>query len=197
VLSALLMEGLRRAFPRYAEIAPAVTLSLGVGVAAVASGFVRNATDFNSFLFGSIVAVSVSEIVIVAVLAAVVLLTARVLYRELLYVSFDEENARISGVPVRAVNLVFTIMTAITVAVASRTVGALVVSSLLVLPVACAMQYARSYRGNLLLSIAFAASFTIIGLFVSYYADLKPGGSIVLLGVLVLLGSLALRRRQM
>ena len=195
VLSALLIEGLRRAFPRYGEIAPAVVLSLGVGVAAVASGFVKKSSDFNSFLFGSIVAVSNGEIIGVAVLGVVVVLMSLLLYRELFYVSFDEEGARIVGVPVRLVNFLFTIMTAVTVAVASRTVGALVVSSMLVLPVACSMQYAKSYRQNLWLSVVFAIVFTVIGLFVSYYADLKPGGTIVLLGVAMLLVSLCVKRK--
>jgi len=196
VLSALLIEGLRRAFPRYGEIAPAVVLSLGVGIAAVASGFVKKSSDFNSFLFGSIVAVSDGEIVWVAVLGVGVVLMSLLLYRELFYVSFDEEGARIAGVPVFAVNFIFTIMTAITVAVASRTVGALVVSSLLVLPVACSMQYAGSYRRNMWLAIVFAIAFTVVGLVIAYYADLKPGGTIVLLGVAVLLVSLCIKRRK-
>ena len=195
VLSALLIEGLRRVFPRYGEIAPAVVLSLGVGVAAVASGFVRSSSDFNSFLFGSIVAVSNGELIGVCILSVGVVLMTLLLYRELFYVSFDEEGARIAGVPVRVVNVLFTVLTAVTVAVASRTVGALIVSSLLVLPVACAMLYARSYKGNMILSVLFAAAFTVAGLFISYYADIKPGGTIVLLGVAVLLVSLFAKRR--
>jgi len=195
VLAALLMEGLRTAFPRYSEIAPAVVLSLGVGIAAIASGFVKKASDFNSFLFGSIVAVSNAELLTVAVLSAAVIIISLLLYRELFYISFDEEGAKITGMPVRVVNFLFTVITAVTVAVASRTVGALVVSSLLVLPVACSMRYAKSYRHNMFLSIGFAAAFTVTGLFISYYADIKPGGTIVLLGVAVLLGSLFIKRK--
>ena len=195
VLSALLIEGLRRVFPRYGEIAPAVVMSLGVGIAAVASGFVRSVSNFNSFLFGSIVAISDGELIGVSVLSIGVVLMTLLLYRELFFVSFDEEGARIAGVPVRAVNFLFTVLTAVTVAVASRTVGALIVSSLLVLPVACAMLFARSYKGNVLLSVLFAVGFTVAGLFISFYADTKPGGTIVLLGVAVLLVLLCIKRR--
>ncbi len=105
------------------------------------------------------------------------------LYKELFYISFDERAARIAGVPVKLVNFIFTLLTALTISIASRTVGALVVSSLLVIPVACGMQLGRSYKKTLLYSILFAVLFTIMGLFLSYYGRLKPGGTIVLTGV--------------
>lgn len=74
-------------------------------------------------------------------------------------------------------------MTALTVSIASRTVGTLIVSSMLVVPVACGMQMAKSYKGTLVCAIAVAVCTTVIGLFLSYYAGLKPGGMIVLLEV--------------
>ena len=97
--------------------------------------------------------------------------------------SFDENAARISGVSVRNINFLFTILTALTVSIASRTVGTLIVSSMLVVPVACGMQMAKSYKGTLICAIIVAVCTTIAGLFLSYYAGLKPGGMIVLLEV--------------
>ena len=113
-----------------------------------------------------------------AVLAAVLFF-----YRELFYIGFDENAARISGVSVRNINFLFTILTALTVSIASRTVGTLIVSSMLVVPVACGMQMAKSYKGTLICAIIVAVCTTIAGLFLSYYAELKPGGMIVLLEV--------------
>lgn len=92
-------------------------------------------------------------------------------------------QARISGVSVRNINFLFTILTALTVSIASRTVGTLIVSSMLVVPVACGMQMAKSYKGTLICAIIVAVCTTIAGLFLSYYAGLKPGGMIVLLEV--------------
>ena len=89
----------------------------------------------------------------------------------------------ISGVSVLNINFLFTILTALTVSIASRTVGTLIVSSMLVVPVACGMQMAKSYKGTLVCAIAVAVCTTVIGLFLSYYAGLKPGGMIVLLEV--------------
>ena len=113
------------------------------------------------------------------------------LYKELFAIALDENAAHRAGVPVGAVNSIYTILTAATVSVAARTVGALIVSSMLVLPVACAMQVARSYRQTVLFSILFAEGFIAAGLTLAFYAGLKPGGTIVLLGVGCLLVILA------
>ncbi len=106
--------------------------------------------------------------------------------KEVVYTVFDEKLARLAGVPVWLINFIFTILTAATVSVAARTVGALVVSSMMVIPVVCSMQLAKSYKQTVIFSIIFAVAFTISGLFISFYAGLKPGGTIVLTGVAVL-----------
>jgi zinc transport system permease protein len=152
----------------------------------VLSSFVKNAANFNSFLFGSIVAISDFELILVCCISAAVLVCFLALYKELFLISLDERTARLAGVPVKAVNFIFTILTAVTVSVAARTVGALIISSLMVIPVTCAMQVARSYRQTVLYSVVFALLFTVSGLFLSYYARLRPGATIVLIGVIVL-----------
>ena len=188
LLSAITIEYIRRCFPNYSEIATAIVLSFGVGVAAVFSGFVKNSANFNSFLFGSIVAVILLSIIVIA--------TLLILYRELFYISFDEESAELSGVKVKTVNLVFTMLTAIVVSIAARTVGSLVISSLMIIPVACSMLISKSYKQNLILSVFFALIFTIAGLIITAFYDLKPGGTIVLIGIAVLLVIVIITRKQ-
>ena len=183
MIAALGIEGIRKKLPRYAEIAIAIVMSTGIGLAGVLSGFVKNGANFNSFLFGSIVSISKGELLLVCIVSLFVLVMLMLFYRELFYIGFDENAARISGVPVRRINFLFTILTALTVSIASRTVGALIVSSMLVVPVACGMQMGKSYRKTLLYAIVVALFTTIAGLFLSYYAGLKPGGTIVLLEV--------------
>ena len=199
VIAALSIEAIRKKLPKYAEMAIAITMSAGVGLAGVLSGFVRSAANFNSFLFGSIVAISDFEMLLVSLISLAVMAAFLLLYKELFYIALDERAARLAGVPVRTVNFIFTILTAITVSVAARTVGALIVSSLMVLPVACAMQVSRSYRQTVWVSVLFGLFFIIGGLFLSYYIGLKPGGTIVLMGVasliLLLLGKGVLGRR--
>ena len=186
IAAAFGIEAIRKKIPRYAEMSIAIIMSAGVGLAGVLSGFVKSASSFNSFLFGSIVAISNGELWIVVGVAISILLVFLLFYRELFYISLDERSARLSGVPTSLVNSLFTILTAVTVSIASRTVGALIVSSMMVIPVACAMQVARSYKQTLIYSICFAEAFTITGLFLSFYFGLKPGGTIVLIGVIVL-----------
>ena len=103
------------------------------------------------------------------------------------YIGFDENAARISGVPVKTINFIFTLLTALTVSIASRTVGTLIVSSMLVIPIACGMQVGRSYKAVMIIGVITALVTTVIGLTLSYYVGLKPGGTIVLLEVVCFL----------
>lgn len=185
IAAALSIEFIRKKLPKYSELAIAIILSAGIGLAGVLTGFINNSTNFNSFLFGSIVAISDFEVYMVMGLSALVLVTFLVLYRELFYIAFDERSARLSGVPVGWVNFAFTVLTAVTVSVAARTVGALIVSSMMVVPVACSMQVSKNYKQTVIFSILFAAAFTVAGLFVSYYQGLPSGATIVLIGVAV------------
>ena len=194
VVSALSIEVIRKKIPRYSEMSIAIVMSAGIGLAGVLSGFVKSAANFNSFLFGSIVAITDFELYMVVGISATVLALFILLYRELFYVAFDEQGARLAGIPVQTVNFIFTLLTAVTVSIAARTVGALVVSSLMIIPVACAMQYGKSYKQTVLYGVSFAVTFTIIGLVISYYGGLKPGGTIVLTGVATLILILTSKR---
>lgn len=193
ILAAFGIEKVRKSFPHYSELAIAIIMSTGIGLAGILSGFVKNSANFNSFLFGSIVAISNFELYLVIGLSAIVILVFILLFKELFYMTFDEESARLAGIPIRGINFVFTLLTAITISVSARTVGTLVVSSLMVIPVATAMQLAKSYKQTVVYSILFALFFTISGLYISYYADFKPGGTIVLIGAFTLICVLALK----
>lgn len=186
VAAAFSIEKVRKSFSRYSEIAIAVIMSTGIGLAGIFSGFVKNGASFSSFLFGSIVAISDFELIMVIVLSSVVILASVLLFKELFFMAFDEESAKLAGIPAGAINFIFTLLTAVTISISARTVGTLVVSSLMVLPVAAAIQLAKSYRQTMAYSIAFALISMISGLFISFYADLKPGGTIVLVSVLLL-----------
>lgn len=190
IVAAFGIEKIRKSFSQYSEIAIAIIMSTGIGLAGILSGFVKDSANFNSFLFGSIVAISDFELYMVIALSIVVVLVFTLLFKELFYMTFDEESARLAGIPIKGINFVFTLLTAITISVSARTVGTLVVSSLMVLPVATAMQIAKSYKQTVVYAILFALFFTVSGLYISYYANFKPGGTIVLVGVLTLISVL-------
>ena len=184
---ALCIEGIRRKFKDQSELAVAVVMATGIGLAGVLSGFVPNASSFNSFMFGSILTVTEGEVLSIVVVSVVSVALCVTLRRELFLMSFDERHARVVGVPVGAANFVFVMVVALVVAVASRTVGSLIVSSMMVVPVACALQLARSWRQTCIIACSIGVLTTVSGLVVSYYLGLKPGGTIVLAAVALLL----------
>ncbi len=173
----------------------AIIASLGVGLAAIFSGFVKNA-NFNSFLFGSLVAVTPFELYMVIGLSIVVVAVMIFMRKALFYIVFDEQSATLAGIPVRMVNTVFTIITAVAISISARVVGTLIVSSIMVLPVAVAMQLSKSYKQITILSVVFSVLFVVAGLFLSYYLDLKPGGTIVITGVITLAAVFLIRRKR-
>ena len=196
IFAVLGIEALRRAFAGYGEIATVVVMSAGIGLAAVLSRFTGSASSLDSFMFGSVIAISDFDLWLTAALGVAVIAVSLLLRKELFFITFDEEAAKLAGVPTGAVNFVIMLLTAVTVSVASRIVGALMISSLLVIPVAAAMMAAKSYKQTIIISILFAEAFTMGGLFVSYYADLSPGGTIVLIGVIVLVAVALITRKR-
>lgn len=188
---ALCVEAVRRRFREQAELAVAVVLAAGIGAAGVLSGFVPNSASFSSFLFGSVLTVSRPELAVVAAVCAGAAALCLGMRRQLMLSSYDEGQARVSGVRVGALNLAFTLTLALVVAVASRTVGSLLVSSLMVVPVACALQLGKSHAQVTLISCALGLACSLGGLTLSYYLGLRPGGTIVLLAVGCLVAILA------
>ena len=149
------------------------------------------------FLFGSILTTTRTDLALVAALGLGGLATIALLYRALAGVALDEEGARVSGVPVALLNVVLAVLAATTVAVSMRIVGILLIAALMVLPVIAATRVAHSMRSTLLLGMAIGLGSVLGGLTVAYYADLPPGGTIVLIAAATFLatsGISALRR---
>jgi zinc transport system permease protein len=154
--------------------------------------------DLFGFLFGSILTTTRTDLAVVAALGFAGLATVALLYRALSGIALDEEGARVAGVPIAALNVVLAVLAATTVAVSMRIVGVLLIAALMVLPVIAASRVAWSLRSTLLLSMAIGLGSVLCGLTLAYYADLPPGGTIVLLAagsVLLLSLASALRGR--
>jgi zinc transport system permease protein len=170
----------------YSETAIGILFSLGLALGAVlaslAGGF---NVDLFGYLFGSILTVSEGDLIFVLVLAAVVLGFALVFYKELLHMTFDEPGARLAGVPVPQMEMVFNIVVALTVVISIKIVGSLLVSSLLIIPAASAMQLSRSFKGTMVGGVIFSIVAVIDGLLVSFFYDVAAGGAIVLISVVI------------
>ena len=170
---------------------------IAAGVVLISAAGALN-VDLFQYLFGSILTVTRTDLAVIAVLGAVGLATVGLLYRPLAGIVVDEEGARVAGVPIGVLNVTLAVLAAVTVALSMRVVGILLVAALMVLPVSAAGHIAWSMRSTFLLSIAVGLFSVLVGLTISYYADLPPGGAIVLVaaGAFVLaLGAGLLRGR--
>jgi len=197
VIGSLFIEQLRKAYRFYQELAIPIILSAGIGLGVVlisiANGF---NVDLFSYLFGSVVAITRSDLWTVSIVGLIVLLSIVFLYKELFALSFDEEYAEISGIKKRFVNLVFSILVALTIAISMRIVGILLVSALITLPVAAALRISRSFFHTFWISILFAQLAVLGGMVLSFYLNWAPGGTIVLFAVLILLCVLLTKKRS-
>jgi zinc transport system permease protein len=194
VLAALGIEQLRKRYVEYAELSLAIILSAGIGIAVVLISYAKSVNiDLFGYLFGNILTVRPMDMWLIALLGILIIVFVRLLYKELFFIAFDEEGARIAGIPVGGINLFFIVFIAMTITLSMRVVGALLVSSLMVIPVAASLQIARSFKQATLLSVIFAEISVISGIIISYYLELASGGTIVLLSVLLLILVLSIK----
>ncbi|HYG60403.1 MAG TPA: metal ABC transporter permease [Symbiobacteriaceae bacterium] len=187
VVASLGMDQLRQRFSKYSELSLAIMAPTSLALAVVVLDQAGGAgADVMSYLFGSVLTVTTESLYLTGALGLVVLGVLLLLYKELLSVSFDEEYARVGGLPVGLVNTVFMILTAMTVAAAMNVVGVLLVTSMIVVPVATALQMARSFRGALLWAVSAGVASVVAGLSLSYWLNLMPGATVALTAVLLL-----------
>jgi zinc transport system permease protein len=181
VLGGVAIEILRSKGGTAGDQALALVFYTGIaaGVVLVSAAGSLN-VDLFQYLFGSILTVTRTDLAVIAALGAVGLATVGLLYRPLAAIVVDEEGARVAGVPIGALNIAVAALAAVTVALSMRVVGILLVAALMVLPVSAASRIAWSMRSAFLLSIVIGLASALVGLTISYYADLPPGGAIVL-----------------
>jgi len=188
-LAALVIEKLRSTRGVSGETALAMFLSGGLAIAIVLIGLGDGfSVDLFSYLFGSITTVTTADLKTIGGLGLLVLGSVVVLYRQLVYVSFDEEAAQVSGIPAARINTILVILTALTVTLAMRVVGVLLIGALMVIPVVTAMQFKLSFLRTILTSSILSLISVAVGLFLAYYLDLAAGGAIVVFALLLFLG---------
>ncbi len=185
IIVAFLIEKLRAERRLSGEVALAMFLSSGLAIAIVLVGLAQKVNiDLFSFLFGSIATVQTSDLVIIVALAVIAVGSIGLLYKELSYLAFDDEQARVSGLPTKVLNQALIILTAVTVVLSLRIVGGLLIGALMVIPVATAMQVAHSLKQTIGWAVSFGVVAVVLGLFAAFYLNLAAGGAIVLVALL-------------
>lgn len=147
-----------------------------------------------SFLLGSIFLVSVEDTVAILALAGIILATVILLYRQLVYVTFDEEQARVSGLQVSRLNYLFIVLASVAVLVSMRLVGILLVSSLIVIPNLTALSFGRGFKKTALISVCVSLACVMSGMAISYAFNIAPSATVVLVSVAVYLAAFAAKR---
>jgi zinc transport system permease protein len=190
-----IIDRLRKVYRFYQELSLPIILSASVGLSVVlislADGF--NA-DVYGYLFGSLIAISNSDLIVILVITIMIISSILILFKELFFISFDDEAASTSGIPVKKLNIVFNILVALVISVSMNIVGILLVSSLITLPVAAALQLSNSFKGMFFYSIFFAELSIIIGIVLSYYFNIATGGTIVMVLSTILLVILLMKQ---
>src|ERR1700680_3734963 len=170
VVSSLGIERLRTSTRVYGESALALFLSgslaLATGLLGLGKGF--NANVFN-YMFGSIVTVTQRDVYTMALLAVVVVLALFLFYKELVYVTFDEESAQVAGIPVQRINTVLMMLSALTISLAIPVVGVLLIAALIVIPVISALVLRRSFAQTILLAEGISLVSGLAGIFTLFY----------------------------
>jgi zinc transport system permease protein len=200
VLGAVAIEVLRARSRSGADVALALLFYGGLAGGVILTNAQGGGASLQSYLFGSISSVSASDLYVVAALAVVVLGIVAVFGRELFLLCQDEEVARAAGLPVRFLSVLIAVTAAVTVVIAMRAIGLLLVSALMIVPVAAAQQVTRGFRSTMLLAMGVGVLSAVSGLAGSFEYDLPPGPSIVLLALALFLvaaaGGTVVRRRR-
>lgn len=197
VLASILIERLRETKKVFGESILALFLSGGLALAvvliSVGHGF---SIDLMSFLFGSITTVAQSDIYIISAIGIFILATVLLFYKEFFLVAFNEELAQASGINVRVLNLLLIILAAVTVSVAMRIIGVLLIGALMIIPIVSAIQFRLSFFRTLVLGVILSLISVIVGLYSSYYLNLASGGTIVVVALIIFGISLLANRKK-
>jgi zinc transport system permease protein len=170
------IEFLRQYFKKYTDLILAIVLSVSVGIAItlITSGVLHANAD--AYLFGSVLTVSDTDMAVTAVLSLAVVAATFLFYHQLLYLTYDEDTARVAGVRYKLLNYVFAFLVAAAISVSIRSVGMLVISSMIALPVASALQLKTSFKHTFIASVVYSFIDMMTGFFLSYYIGAAPGG---------------------
>ncbi|ELZ78169.1 metal ABC transporter permease [Haloferax larsenii] len=187
VIAALLIELISEATDAYNDVSMAIVLSTGfaLGTVLISLNAGGLAVGINQYLFGNLSTVSAENAAILLVLFGIIVATVGLTRNQLLYVTFDETAAAVSGISVTWYNRVMVMLTALVVVGAMQIMGVILVAAMLVVPVAGAAQVSKSFTQSLLVSVVLAELAVLLGIGVSYYGGATAGGVIVLVAVAI------------
>lgn len=168
------------------DAAIAIMSASALAIGAIASTFSTSSIDLNAYLFGSILAISTSELIFIAVVAVIVLATYLLLYRQIFAITVDEKFAKSIGINTDLYNAILAALCSVVVVLGMQMLGALLISSLTIFPSVSARHLAKSFKSTVILAIILAVICFVFGLTASYVFNLPTGASIVIANLICL-----------
>jgi len=183
-LGTFIISHLQRKKIVYSETAIGIIISAGLAGAIVLVSLARGFNvDLFTYLFGSILTISPTDLKIIALLTLAVLTFTLTFYKELFLLTFNEEDATLAGLPTTTLNATFNLLVALAIIASIKIVGILLISSLLIIPGATALQIATSFKNTLILSTIFATTAVTLGMLISFNYNIATGGAIILVSL--------------
>lgn len=191
----LLVEKLRQIYKHFQELAIPIILSAGIGLSAILISVSPSSyTEWFNYLFGSIVTVTLADLLFIFSTGVIMIVLLSLFYKELLSISFDQEFASTSGISVKKMNFLFAVLIALVISMSMKVIGILLVGAMVTLPVAASIQFAKSFRQVVMIGIIFGEAAVITGIMLSIYFNIATGGMIVVSGVLLLMFAIIFRK---
>ena len=196
IICAWLIEYLRTSFSLYSDAILSILLSgsLAIAIIIVSLGGAFNNSLF-SYLFGSILSVSNEDVLTILIFGSISLALLMAFSRELYFIAYDEEVAKVSGIRVKFLNFLLVTVVAIIIALSIRVVGSLLIGALMVIPTVAALQYRVGFRSTMFISLFFALFSVVFGMMLSYYFSLPSGATIVLAVITIFIISLLINKK--
>ena len=185
IVAAVFLEYLRTIYKNFMEIGTAILMSTGLAISLIvmSKGKSSSSISLDQYLFGSIVTISREQVISLFVIAAVVLVLTFLFIRPMYILTFDEDTAFVDGLPVRTMSILFNIVTGVAIALMIPAAGALLVSTIMVLPASIALRIGKNFKSVILLANAIGFFGMIAGLYISYYAETPASASITIIFV--------------
>ena len=188
ILGTFLIEKLRGFYKNYKELSMPIVMSFGVALSGI---FIAKSdgisTSFTTgLLFGNLMSVSLIDLIIILVFSVAILVFAALYYKQIVSLCFDEINARISGINVKVLQTIITIILAVVISLFIDFVGVLLISALLIVPVAASILVGNSFKGTIVSAIILSEASILVGFYISYQFRLPIGATVVMLNVIIL-----------
>ncbi len=190
IVAAVFLEYLRTVYKNFMEIGTAILMSTGLAISLILmnrGGGSRSSVSLEQYLFGSIVTINQEQVIALFVIALVVIVLTLLFLRPMYILTFDEDTAFVDGLPVRAMSIAFNVITGVAIALMIPAAGALLVSTIMVLPASIALRLGKSFKSVIFIGMGLGFFGMVTGLFASYYAETPASASITLIFISIFL----------